>query len=253
MSVEATLIIAVVGLLGGAINAVAGGATLLTFPVLMSFGLSPIVANASSSVALTPGHLFGVLSEYRQLPARPNGILLSVVIMIVGGLIGAGLLSITTDRLFNIIVPLLIGSATLIFAFGKQIQFWLNGSATAHVDHPLKRLVFLFPVSVYVGYFGAGAGVVMMALFTVTTNWTLRGANAVKNLLGAASNWAAIAIFANSGLIAWPETLTMLVGAAFGGLLGGRILRIVNVNTIRTVVIVAGAVLTSVYAVKYWT
>ena len=253
MSIEAILVIAFVGFLGGAINAVAGGATLLTFPVLMSFGMSPIVANASSSVALTPGHLFGVLSEYKQIPSRPNGLILSVVIMVAGGLVGAALLSMTSDRLFSTIVPLLIGSATLIFAFGKKIQSWLRGPSAQHSDHPLTRLFLLFPVSVYVGYFGAGAGVILMALFSVTSIWPLRGANAVKNLLSAVSNWAAISIFAKSGLIAWPETLVMLAGAACGGLLGGRMLRVIDASIIRNIVIIAGTILTCVYAVKYWT
>jgi uncharacterized membrane protein YfcA len=248
MSTIATLGLMVTGFFGGAINAVAGGATLLTFPVLMAMGLPPVAANASSSVALTPGHFFGVVSECKQLPKRDGSFWLSLAIMILGGLAGALLLFVTTDRVFAAIIPVLIGVATLTFAFGKQLKDWLKTDA----DHPAARLYGLIPVSLYVGYFGAGAGVVMMALFGISSNWPVRTANAMKNLFGAVANWAAIIIFAINGMIAWHETLAMLSGAVAGGLLGGRLLRYLPPQLLRILIVTAGTVMTVLYAKKYW-
>lgn len=243
-----TLLLAAAGFVGGAINAVAGGATLLTFPALMAAGLPPVMANASSSVALTPGHFFGVASEWKQLPQRDANFWVAIAIMLVGGLAGALLLFFTTDRVFTAVIPALIGVATLTFAFGKKLRDMLRSTA----DHPQARLLGLLPVSLYVGYFGAGAGVVMMALFGLTSNWPVRTANAVKNLLGALSNWTAILIFYANGMIAGQETLAMFIGAIFGGLTGGRLLRYIPTQTLRAIIVIAGTMMTLIYARKYW-
>jgi uncharacterized protein len=238
------------GILGGAINAVAGGATLFTFPALLFAGLPPIVANASSSMALTPGHLFAVIAERDKLPPRDTAFWQSLVIAIIGGVIGAYLLFVTSERVFTALVPLLIGAATLLFAFGKKLQSALSQSATT--NSPIARLVTLAPVAVYGGYFGAGMGVILMAAFSLTTHWELRTANAMKNLLGAFANWSAIAIFVATNLIAWRETLIMLVGAMIGALLGAKLLRSMPQHYIRSIVIMAGTVMTIVYAYRYW-
>jgi uncharacterized protein len=251
MSVAVMLMLFAAGIAGGAINAVAGGATLLTFPVLMAAGLSPIVANATSSAALTPGHLTGALSEFKQLPKFDAAAWASIAIMILGGMAGAVLLFYTSERVFTVLVPILIGAATLIFAFGKKLQAWL-GQTNQPAEHAAPRLIGLLPTSLYVGYFGAGAGVVMMALFAITSNWQIRTANAFKNVLGAVANWAAIAIFISTGLISWPETIVMLLGAIIGGLAGGQLLRILSATTIRSIVIIAGTIMTIVYAWRYW-
>jgi uncharacterized protein len=243
-----TIVLVATGILGGAINAVAGGATLLTFPVLLGLGLPPVIANASSAVALTPGHFFGVVSEYRQLPQRNANFWTANFIVVFGGLAGAVLLFATPDRVFTAIIPLLIGIATLTFAFGKKLKDWLQSAA----DQPAARLYGLVPVSLYVGYFGAGAGVVMVALFGITSNWPVRTANAVKNLLSALSNWAAIVVFATQGMIAWHETFAMLCGAVVGGLFGGRVLRYLPTQVLRTMIIVAGTTMTLLYAKRYW-
>lgn len=252
MTWDIGLLLFAAGILGGAINAVAGGATLFTFPALMAAGLSPIAANASSSVALTPGHLSGVLSERRQLPAFDGGLWLHVVIAAVGGGAGAILLLWTPDKVFTALVPLLIGVATLIFAFSKQIQTLLRPADASHHDTPLARQITLVPTAIYGGYFGAGMGVMLMAVFSMTSPWAVRTANAVKNLLGAAANWAAIVIFVVQGVIAWPQTVIMLLGAVIGGFTGGKLLSIVPVIWIRRFVIAMGVLMTCVYAYRYW-
>jgi uncharacterized protein len=250
MTVATDALIVAAGILGGAINAVAGGATLFTFPAFLAAGLPPISANASSSVALTPGHLFAVIAERDKLPTRDGAFWLSLAIAIIGGVLGAYLLFATSERVFTALVPILIGGATLIFAFGKKLQAALKKEDATSTP---ARLAVLAPVSVYGGYFGAGMGVVLMAAFAMTTRWELRTANAMKNLLGALANWSAIAIFLATNLVAWRETLIMLVGAMLGALVGAKLLRSMPPHYIRYTVIAAGTVMTVIYAWRYWT
>ena len=253
MTWQIALLLFSAGLLGGAINAVAGGATLFTFPAFMAAGLSPIAANASSSVALTPGHLTGVLSERAQLPPFDGKLWLHVAIAAIGGGAGAVLLLATPDKIFTALVPALIGIATLIFAFSKQLQSLFRPAVSGRPhDSVAARQLILAPTAVYGGYFGAGMGMMLMAVFSMTSDWAVRTANAVKNILGAAANWAAIGIFAVQGVIAWQETLVMLLGAVIGGFTGGKLLSIVPILWIRRFVIAMGVLMTAVYAYRYW-
>jgi uncharacterized membrane protein YfcA len=253
MELQTAALLLGAGVLGGAINAVAGGATLFTFPAMLAAGLPPVVANASSSFALTPGHLGGVLSERAQLPAFDAKLWLHILIAALGGAAGAVLLLATPEKVFTALVPALIGVATLIFAFSKQLQAALQRrSGTTSHDRPALRQAVLVPTAIYGGYFGAGMGVVLMAVFAMTSDWAVRSANAVKNLLGAAANWAAIGFFVYQGMIAWPETLIMLLGALAGGFMGGRMLSIVPVLWIRRLVVTMGVLMTIIYAYRYW-
>jgi uncharacterized protein len=246
-----TFMLFAAGLMGGAINAVAGGATFLTFPAMAAAGLPPIVANASSSLALTPGHFFGMMADRKELPPRDLHFWMSLAIASLAAAAGALLLFVTSERQFELIVPALIGIATLLFAFGRQIKVWLGGSS-ALTDRPIARLAWLGPTGIYIGYFGAGAGVVMMALFALTTSWSVRSSNAMKNLFGAVSNWTAIAFFIWSGMINWAATLPMLGGAVIGGLVGGRLLQVFSQDTLRAIIIGAGALVTLLYMWRYW-
>ncbi len=250
MDITTIAVLVVTGLCGGAINVMAGGATLLTFPIMLALGLPPIVANASSAVALVPGHILGVLTQIKHLPGHEAKYLPTIILMLVGGIAGAYLLSVTSDRMFELVIPLLIGIATLVFAFGKKAQSWLQ--LEPH-QQARSRMLWLVPTAIYIGYFGAGAGVIIMALFSVTTNWPIKSANAFKNLIAALSNWIAIAVFAVQDIIAWPEALTMLAGAIAGGLIGGKLLNRMEATMLSRIIITAGAVLTVVYAIKYWT
>jgi uncharacterized membrane protein YfcA len=252
MTLEMMLLLGLAGLAGGAINAVAGGATFLTFPAMVAAGLPPTIANASSSVALTPGHFFGMLADRRQLPAFDGVFWLSLATIAAGAASGAALLYITSERQFAAIIPALIGVATLIFAFGRKARDWMNGMVLKPADKPAQRNALLVPAAIYVGYFGAGAGVVMMALFSLTSQWSVRTSNAVKNLYGAVGNWSAIAFFVYSDMIDWPATLPMLAGAVIGGLAGGKLLHFLPPHVLRGAVIAAGTLVTCLYMWKYW-
>lgn len=253
MTFDIFMLLFLAGIVGGAVNAVAGGGTLFTFPAFMAAGLPPIIANASSSFALTPGHISGVLSERAQFPSFDSRMWWHVAIAAIGGALGALLLLVTPDRVFTALVPALIGIATLIFAFSKRLQTWLKTLTTkSSHDHARLRQMILVPTTIYGGFFGAGTGVILMAVFSMTSEWPVRTANAVKNLLSAAANWAAIVIFIAQGTIAWPQTLAMLAGALVGGLTGGRLLSVLPTSVVRLFVIGMGTIMTIAYAWRYW-
>jgi uncharacterized protein len=250
MTTQSFLLLMVAGFLGGVANSMAGGASLVTFPAMMAAGLAPIPANASNTVALIFGNVMGAWTERQQLPMFDRSMWLAMAIAAVGGALGAVLLLNTPETLFVMVVPALIGGATLIFAFSKKIQVWVSKRDVAHGQ--ALRTVLLFPASIYGGYFGAGMGVIFMAVLSATSAWALRSSNAVKNILGALANGAAIVIFVAQGIVSWPQTLVMMTACLVGGFVGGKALGIVSVAAMRNVIITIGAIMTGFYAWQYW-
>ena len=252
MNTQTILLLAAAGLLGGAANAMAGGATLITFPAMMAAGLPPIIANASNAASVVFGNLMGVVSERKQLPTRDGTWVKDAIAAIIGGALGGVLLLVTPEKYFEAAVPPLIGIATIIFALSKTIQAhvkaWLGPN-----DGTMLRAAMVFLAAIYGGYFGAGLGVILMATISATTTLELRSANAVKNLLGVLANLAAIAWFLSQKVISFPETGVMIVGCIAGGLVGGKLLQVISSTTVRKAVIAIGAVMTVIYAIKYWT
>ena len=238
------------GLAGGVANAMAGGATLFTFPAMIASGLPPIVANASNAVAVTPGHFVAALSDRAQL-ARPDQALVgALVATIVGGALGAVLLLVTPERLFTLLVPALIGIATLVFALGRRVHAHDEQGPSARSG--LLRWALLVPTSIYGGYFGGGSGVMYLAVLVVTGRETIRQANVLKNLLASVVSAVTIIIFVIQDVVRWPETVVMLMGAVVGGFLGGRLVTVLAPTTVRAIVILAGVLMTMVYAWRYW-
>lgn len=238
------------GIAGGVVNAIAGGATLITFPAMIAAGLPPVIANASNALAVTPGHLFAVLADRRRLPARDRTLALMIATAVLGGAIGAVFLLVTPERLFVLLVPALIALATIIFAFGRQLQTMLKHAPTG--QNIGARSALMLPVTIYGGYFGAGLGVMLLAVLSITGREDVRTANALKNLLASATSLATITIFIAQGVIRWPETLVMLAGAVGGGILGGRLIAVLPAGVVRMIVIALGVAMTSVYAWRYW-
>jgi uncharacterized protein len=237
------------GLAGGVANAMAGGATLITFPAMIASGLLPIVANASNAVAVTPGHFVAAMSDRAQLPRADRAVIGASAAGVVGGAIGAILLLVTPERLFTLLIPALIGIATLVFALGRRI----HAAEQSHGgrSNPL-RWVLLMAASIYGGYFGGGSGVMYLAVLVITGRETIRQANVLKNLLASVVSAVTIIIFVIQGIVSWPETVVMLVGAVVGGFVGGRLVTILVPATVRGIVISAGVLMTVVYAWRYW-
>jgi uncharacterized protein len=250
MTTQSILILLAAGFLGGVANSMAGGASLVTFPAMIAAGLAPIPANASNTVALIFGNLMGAWTERRQLPAVDVFASSAYATAIVGGALGAVLLLNTPEAVFVVVVPALIGGATLLFAFAKNVQRWIGhmGSSKGHT----LRVALLLPTSIYGGYFGAGMGVIFLAVLSATANWPLRTTNAFKNILGALANGAAIVIFVWQGIVSWPQTLVMMSACLLGGYVGGKALNVVPAATMRTTIIVIGIIMTLFYAWRFW-
>lgn len=237
------------GFLGGLANAIAGGATLITFPAMLAAGLPPIIANASNALAVLPGALMAAWADRGKLPAWTAGFAAVLVAALVGGALGGVLLMITSDELFAALVPALIGFATLVFAFGKRIQAAVKGLAEGSAG---LRTALILPAATYGGYFGAGLGVMLMAVLSITGREELRTANAIKNVASTVANLTAVVVFVVQGLIAWPQTLVMLVGAGLGGFAGGKLIAVLPAQAVRTAIIVIGTLMTLIYAWRSW-
>src|SRR4029079_3128415 len=209
----------------GAINSIAGGGTLLTFPVLIWLGLDPKVANGTSTVALWPG-LFGGLFGYRRELENSSTILLRLgATSVIGGAFGAWLLIWTPSPLFAALVPFLILFATVLFMVQGEMNKRLR---LGSIDQtPPGRwwtgaIVFQFFSAMYGGYFGAGNGILMLAVMGLLGLHNLHRANGVKNFLGVCINSVAVVAFSIMHLVSWRSALLMAVAASLGGYFGAR-------------------------------
>jgi uncharacterized protein len=252
MNVWQFLMLVVAGILGGLANAMAGGASLFTFPALLAAGLSPIVANASNALAVTSSNGVGFLSDLKKLPNADVPFWLSLAVAVVGGGLGAALLLVTPESTFTKSVPALIGIATLLFAFSKEIQRFLSRLLGGGHDHARLRQLLLLPVAIYGGYFGAGAGVIILSALSATSSMELRSLNALKNLIAFLMNVTAIIIFIHYSLIEWPHTLVMMIGTVAGGFAGIKLTKVLPQAVVRNVIVTCGLVMTAIYVWRYW-
>ena len=228
----------------GAINAVAGGGTLVTFPVLLLFGMPPVVANATSTLALsvgTAGSLFG----YRSHLARVKPWLWRFVpVSLIGGLLGGMLLTRTGNESFAKLVPFLILFATILFlaqgAFRRFAGFGDGTGAVMRPRHVRAAVVFQFAVAVYGGFFGAGIGILMLASLGFIGLTDIHEMNGLKTLLGALINLVATFWFVAAGLIDWPRALVMTVGALGGYFLGAHFAQRIPQRGVRLLITAIG-------------
>ncbi|GKQ50598.1 sulfite exporter TauE/SafE family protein [Bradyrhizobium sp. Ce-3] len=253
MDTPTSLLLGAAGIAGGVINALAGGATVITFPAMLAAGLPAVIANASNAVAISPGHLIAALADRGKLQPPTRRTISYVAAATLGGTIGAGILLLLPERLFVLPVPALIAFATLLFAFAPQIQGWTVGRhKAAALPSTGASSAVLGLTCVYGGFFGAGLGVILTAVLSITEPNDIRAIKALKNLLATCVSLAATLIFIFQGAVRWPETSAMLLGAMIGGYAGGYLIRILPAHIVRQFVIVAGALMTMIYAARYW-
>ena len=213
--------LAAVAAVAGVINAVAGGGTLLTFPALLFFGTAPIVANATSTLALVAGTAGSIFGFRQHLRAIWPWLVRFAAVSAAGGWLGSLLLTRTGDRAFVRLVPFLILFATVLFlAQGAFRRF--AGESSVHRRSVWIAVVFQFGVSVYGGFFGAGIGILMLASLGFLGLTDIHEMNALKNVLGSLINLVAAAWFIASGLIDWPKAGVMTVGALAGYFTGAH-------------------------------
>jgi len=248
------LLLFLTGVLAGVFNAVAGGGTFFTFPVFLSAGIPPVVANASNAVAVWPGHALAAFGYRRELRDFPFAIRGSIAIAIIGGVAGALLLVFMGNRLFSMLIPFLILFATLLFAFGKGLNQWLNRHTTAaSMGSPsLIARGGEFAVAVYGGFFGAGLGIMLMGGLLMMGLHDIHSNNALKNLLGAIVTAISVLVLSLSGLVSWGHTLFAFSGAVLGGFLGVPIARLIPDLWLKRMVVAVGIFLSIYYFIKYY-
>lgn len=209
----------------GAVNALAGGGTLLTFPVLLAAGLPAVGANITNAVALVPGYLGATLAQGRALQGQGQRLALALPAAALGGMVGGILLVNTGEKLFRELVPYLILGAALLLAVQEQVRAWLVcRSQAGHLQ--LTEAWIVPPVAlaaIYGGYFGAGVSVILLAVIGLVLEDSLTRLNAAKQVISLATSLAAAAFFLFSGQVNWPVALVMMCGALAGGVLGGRL------------------------------
>jgi uncharacterized membrane protein YfcA len=224
----------------GAVNAVAGGGTLLTFPALLWAGLSPIAANATSTVALVPGSASAWWGYRSEAPVEPRVMAFMAVPSVVGGVLGTLLVLWIGDEAFGEAVPWLILGATALFVSSEPIGRWIRGhaGATELTSGSLARIAaFQLLVAIYGGFFGAGIGILMLAALALAGLTDVHRMNALKNLAAVCINGVAALTFALSGRVDWTTAALMALGAVAGGRFGAvAALRVGQKNVRRAVV-----------------
>ena len=227
----------------GAINSVAGGGTLVSFPTLVWVGLPSTIANATSTVAIWPGSLGGMWGYRRDLRGLPQATYALIVPSLIGGIIGAVLLVLTPTDVFDRLIPVLILFATLLFMLQEPVQRLLKTAGSAHAGSKswlVGALIFQFFVSVYGGYFGAGIGILMLAAFSIMGFTDIHQMNGLKTFLALCINGVASAYFIKNGMVSWPHALVMAVGAIVGGIWGAGMARRIGPRGVRRIVIIVG-------------
>lgn len=253
MSLTQLLLVVVAALVGGVMNSIAGGGTLLTFPALVALGIPPINANATSTVALWPGALGSMWGYRRELTGSRLWALGFAAPSLLGGAVGAWLLLRTPPDRFSAVVPWLVLGATFLFMLQRPLVRWIaqrreraagspsDADLTANRP-PMTILWYQFAVAVYGGYFGAGVGILMLAALGFMGLRNIHRMNGLKNWGGLCMNAVAAAMFAFSGLVSWSVALAMAVGAIAGGYLGSRTAQRVPQDLVRGAVVAIGLV-----------
>lgn len=244
------VLVGLAAVVGGAVNALAGGGTLITFPMLTAVGIPAVAANITNTVALCPGYLGGTLAQLTDLRGQARRFWLLAPAGVLGGVAGGILLLNTGEQAFRAMVPYLILLATGLLAAQDRLRGWLlrraerKGSATPHEAWTVLPVGL---ASIYGGYFGAGLSVIVLAVLGLVLEDTLTRLNALKQIISFSINIAAAIFFLFSGQVVWPAMLVMAVGALVGGVLGGRLAGRIRPVMLRRIVVTAGVIIALIY------
>ena len=256
MSFAQLALIVLAGFAAGAVNALAGGGTLISFPALLAMGIAPVTANITSTVALCPGYLGAAFAQRRDLRGQHARLWPLLAVAAAGGLLGALLLLRTGTRAFSGAVPWLILLACALLGAQERVRAALVARSVRDatgglVDQPSATPVWLLPLlaagAVYGGYFGAGMSVIMLAALGVAYADPLPRLNALKQILALAANSAAALWLANAAAVNWNVVTVLAVGAALGGAWGGRLAGRMSSLLLRRIVVLLGIAVALVY------
>ena len=247
------VIVGVGAFLAGGVNALAGGGTLITFPLLTAVGIPAVAASITNTVALCPGYFGATLAQRADILEQKKRLWTLVPAAIIGGIIGGLLLLRSGEKLFSGLVPFLILLSALLLALGDPLRNWLkrhsnsDGSARSYDWLAIPAVAL---AAVYGGYFGAGLSVIILAVLGIVINESLTKLNALKQALALATNVSAAIYFLFSGQVHWPAALVMAVCALGGGAAGGKLAGKIDPSVLRWVVVGIGVIVAVIYFIK---
>jgi uncharacterized membrane protein YfcA len=247
------LLIALAGMAGGAVNALAGGGTLITFPVLTAVGIPPVAASITNTVALSPGYLGATLAQAKDLQGQARRMKLLLPTGAIGGIVGGLLLLNTTDKMFRELVPFLILMAAGLLAIQERLRAWLlrrlaqSGRSGVHEALAIPPV---FAAAIYGGYFGAGLSVIVLAVLGLVLEDSLTRLNGLKQAIAFSVNMTAAIFFLFSNQVVWLAAIVMAAGALIGGSLGGRLAGRVKPASLRRMVVVIGLIVGVLYLLR---
>ncbi len=236
-------------LIAGVMNAMAGGGSFISFPAMLAIGVPPIQANATNTVALWPGQLVSLWALRTDL--RRDLLAVVGITSVLGGVAGAVVLLHTRQRTFMHLVPWLLLVASLLFGISGPVSNWLRRRSTEpHAPRTpamLPLFLSIFPVCFYIGYFGAGAGFLLMSVLALFGVDDMRELNSLKVLAACTSNFCAVVTFIFGGAIVWHYCIVSMVFAAAGGWVGAQYARRMNPNVLRAIVVITGCVMAAYF------
>jgi uncharacterized protein len=229
----------------GMVNAIAGGGTLISFPVLTALGVPAVRANATSSIALLPGYFGGVAAQRKDLTGLGPSLRPRLIAGALGGLCGAILLIVTSEAAFKQVVPFLILLACLLLGSQDRLRKWLF--AESHQDHQTAQVMTIFVAAIYGGYFGAGLGIMYLAILGLFSSLPLNRLNAVKQSLSVVTSTSSVAFLMFTGRAEWTLVAVMAPASLIGGNIGGRLASRLPPKRLRLAVIAFGVVAALIY------
>lgn len=252
MTIAIAIFLFVAGILGGALNAVAGGGSFVLFPALWRTGVPPVPANATNTVALWVGVTASGGAYRNKLNISRRVMVPLIVTSVAGGLIGAFLLLKTPAHTFMKVLPWLMLGATLLFAFGKKLTGRFSGGLAHEATTTALTVACVFEliVSVYGGYFGGGVGIMNLAMLAALGMTDIHAMNALKSVLGSVINGVAVVAFIAAKAIYWPQCIVATLGAMVGGYFGAHYAQKLPQSWIRAFVIVVGFAMSAYFFAK---
>jgi uncharacterized membrane protein YfcA len=253
MNILDLMLIGIAAVAGGLVNALAGGGTLITFPMLTAVGVPPVAANVTNTVALCPGYLGATFAQVKDLRGQGRRLLFLLPTGVLGGIAGGILLLNTSDHTFRRLVPYLILLAVALLFFQDRLRSWVMGRLGERGEekiHEAWAILPVIPASIYGGYFGAGVSVMVLAVIGLVLDDTLTRLNALKQSISFSINIAAAIFFLFSGQVLWLAALVMMVGSLAGGALGGSMAGRIKPITLRRIVVAVGLTVAFIYFLR---
>jgi uncharacterized membrane protein YfcA len=239
VSVLDAILVLAAGIAAGTINTVVGSGTLITFPVLLAVGYSPVVANVSNTIGLVPGSVSGAIGYRRELVGQGARLRRLVPASALGGICGAVALLTLPDDLFEAIVPVMIGISLILIIFQPKLSAALAHHRPAGRDAGWLWLA-TFACGIYGGYFGAAQGIILISIFAIATSEALQRVNGLKNVLAGLVNLIAGIVFICVADVAWGPVGLIAIGSLLGGVIGARYGRRLPPDALRALIVFVG-------------